>query len=95
MVHVRGVLVVMGVFMPMTVPMPVIAVGVRDDADVGRDQMQLAVPHAALGHQSVGEVAHRVGAALQHRHLQAGIMVEVDVQRRVRQVVVGVVRKVG
>ena len=61
---------------------------------LGGNQMQLAVAHAALAHRVVGQCPHRLGRAAQHRDLEAGIVVEMDVQGRHLQVVVPVLRLV-
>src|SRR5262245_28150647 len=53
-----------------------------------------AVAHAALGDHVLGEVLHRAGLALEHGHLHAAVVVEVDVERGQRQLVV-VVERLG
>ena len=55
---------------------------------LGRHQHDAAVAHAALGDHVLGEVLHGAGLALEHGHLHAAVMVEVDMQRRQRQLVV-------
>jgi hypothetical protein len=52
-----------------------------------RDIDDVAVPHAALGDDVIGERLHLRALALQHRHLEAALVVEVHVERRLRQVV--------
>ena len=59
---------------------------------LGGDQVELAMADAALAHRVVGQRPHRLGRAAQHRDFQAGIVVEMDVQRRHLQIVVLVLR---
>src|SRR5262245_4350917 len=53
-----------------------------------------AVAHTALGDHVLGEVLDRAGLALEHGHLHAAVVVEVDVERGQRQLVV-VVERLG
>src|SRR5262245_5495497 len=59
-----------------------------------RHQHDAAVAHAALGDHVLGEVLHRAGLALEHGHLHAAVVVEVDVERGQRQLVV-IVERLG
>ena len=54
---------------------------------LGRHHHHAAVPHAALGDHVLGEMLDRAGLALEHRHLQATVVIEVNVQGRQRQFV--------
>src|SRR5882757_5807632 len=54
----------------------------------GRDHHHAAVAHAALGNDVVGEMPDLAAGALQRRHLHATVVVEMDMQRRQRQVVI-------
>ena len=56
----------------------------------GRDHHHAAVAHAALGDDVIGEMLDLAAGALQRRHLHAAVVVEMDVQRRQRQIVVAV-----
>src|SRR6185369_18059345 len=53
----------------------------------GRDHHHAAVAHAAFGNDVVGKVPDLAAPSLQRRDLHAGIVVEMDVQRRQRQIV--------
>lgn len=55
-----------------------------------RDHVKLAVTNAALTHRVVGQAADGLHRALQHRDLQAGLMIEMDMQGCDLQVVMGV-----
>lgn len=55
-----------------------------------RDEIQIAVAHAGLGRQAAGELAHRSHGSLQHRCLEAVLVVEMHVHGRDDQVVVRV-----
>jgi TonB-dependent Receptor Plug Domain/TonB dependent receptor len=57
-----------------------------------RDQVKLAVTDAALAHRLVGQAPDGLHRALQHRDLQAGGMIEMDMQGRELHVVMGVLR---
>ena len=48
----------------------------------------LAVAHAAFGDDMVGELLHFSAGPLQDRHLHATFVVEMNMQRRLREVVV-------
>jgi hypothetical protein len=54
---------------------------------VGRQVDDVAVAHAALGDDAVGEVLHVGAAAFEHRDFHAAIVVEMHVQRRLREIV--------
>ena len=47
----------------------------------------MAVAHAALGDDVVGELLHVGAAALEHGDLDAAFVIEMHVQRRMRQIV--------
>src|SRR5215467_14024675 len=53
-----------------------------------RHHHDMAVTNTALGDDMVGKRLHLAAAPLQNRDLEAGIMVDVNVQRRLREVVV-------
>lgn len=57
-----------------------------------RDHMKLAVSDAALAHRVVGQAPDGLHRALQHGNLQAGRMVEMDMQGGDLHVVMGVLR---
>ena len=78
----------------MNVLMVVRAIAMRMAAAgaLGRNDVQLAVAHAALADRVVGQLLHRLGRAAQHRDLQAGVVVEMDVQGRDLEIVVAVLR---
>ena len=59
---------------------------------LGRYQAEREVAHAALRRHAVGQRPHRAGRAAQHRHFQAGIMVQVHMHRGHGQVMSGVLR---
>ncbi len=66
------------------------AVGVRMGVRhaVGRRHIDdVAVAHAALGDDMIGEGLHLGALALEHRYLHAILLVEMHVQRRLRQIV--------
>ena len=52
----------------------------------GRQVDDLAVSHAAFGDDVVGELLHLSAGSLQHRHLHATFVVEVNMQRRLREI---------
>lgn len=54
---------------------------------VGRQIDDMAVTHATLGDDVVGEVLHVGAAAFEHRDFHAAVVVEMHVQRRLRQIV--------
>ena len=56
----------------------------------GRDHHHTTVAHATLGDDVVGEMPDVAAGALQRRHLHAAVVVEMDMQRRQRQIVVAV-----
>ena len=58
----------------------------------GRHKMELAVAHAALADSIVGQGPHRLDRTAQHRHLQAGIVVEMHVECRNLQIMMLVLR---
>ena len=53
-----------------------------------RDHHHTSITHAALRDDVVGEMSDLTGVAAQCRHLHAIAVVEMDVQRRQREVVV-------
>ena len=63
-----------------------VAVRMRLDCQLGRHHHDAAVTHAALGNNAVGELPHISSAALEHRHLHAVVMIEVNVKRCLRQI---------
>lgn len=52
-----------------------------------RDQVELAVAHAQLGDNGVGELFLLFGRTTDHHHLQAVLMVQVDMQGEDRDIV--------
>ncbi len=48
----------------------------------------MAVPHPALGNDVLGECLYLCTTSPQHRHLKTGIVVDVYVKRRLREIVV-------
>ncbi len=66
--------------------MSVLAAGV----EVGRNQIEGAVAHAALGHHGMGEFAHVRSRSAQDHRLHAVLVVEVGVHGRHGEVVVRV-----
>src|SRR6185437_4394591 len=72
----------------MLVAVPRAAVAVLAAVDGGGHQVEMAVAHAALADRVVGELLDRARGAAQHRHLQAAVVVEMDVHGRDLQVVV-------
>ena len=54
---------------------------VRRGRELHRHAHDLAVAHAALGDHMIGKWLHIVGLAPEHGHLQAGLMVEMHMQR--------------
>src|SRR6202035_615758 len=54
---------------------------------IGRQIDDVAVAHAALGNDAVGELLHVGAAALEYGDLHAAFVVEMHVQRRLRQIV--------
>jgi hypothetical protein len=57
---------------------------------IGRQIDHVAVAHAALGDDVVGEFLHFGAAALEHGDFHAALVVEMHVQRRVGEIVPGV-----
>lgn len=55
-----------------------------------RDEVQAAVTHTGLGREAAGELAHGPHGSLQHRSLEAVLVIEVHVHGRDHQVVVSV-----
>jgi len=53
----------------------------------GRNHHDTTVTDAAFSNDAVGEPSHVSGTALQHRNFHAVLMIEVNVERRLRQVV--------
>jgi hypothetical protein len=71
------------------VRMPVgsrVAVSMRLACQLCRHHHDASVTHAALGYDAVGELPHIRSAALEHRHLHAVVMIEVNVQRCLCQI---------
>ena len=56
-----------------------------------RHAHDLAVTHAALGDDMLAEMLHVISLSLQHRDLEAGVMVEMHVQRGERKLVMLVI----
>ena len=73
----------------LLVPVPVLA-RLRLLPFTGRDHHYAAVADAAFGDDVVGEMPDLAGVAAQRRHLHAIVVVEMDMQRRQREVVVAV-----
>ena len=72
--------------MRMAVPtMPVLRL-----RDLDGGQVQMPVPHAGLGHQPLGEAPEPAGRAAQQGHLQAVLVVEMDLERREDKIVMSV-----
>src|SRR5436853_2435468 len=57
----------------------------------GRYHHQPAIPHPAFGDDMVGEMLELGAAALQRRHLHAVVVVEMNVQRGHREIVMTMV----
>jgi len=53
----------------------------------GRNHHDTTVTDAAFSNDAVGEPSHVSGTALQHRNFHAVLMIEVHVERRLRQIV--------
>src|SRR5882757_5272455 len=71
----------------------IVSVPVR--RSVGRRHIDdVTMPDAAFGDDSVGKRLHLRAAASEHGHLQAAFMIEMHMQRRLRQVVM-VVKLLG
>ena len=64
-------------------------VRVRFVRGANRDEAERAVIDAALGRDGVGKLLHQSGLAAQHRHLEAGVVVEMHMHRGDLQVVMG------
>lgn len=73
------------VAVPVIMPMAVVVIPVRGVAQ--RDDHGAAVADAAFGDHPLGHRPHRPAVALQHGHLHAASVVEMDVQRGQRQLV--------
>jgi hypothetical protein len=54
----------------------------------GRDHHHATVAYAAFGDDVIGEMLDVAGGSFQRRHLHAAVVVEMNVQRRQRQIVV-------
>src|SRR6266436_5679063 len=54
----------------------------------GRDHHHATVAYAAFGDDVIGEMLNVAGGSLQRCHLHAAVVVEMNVQRRQRQIVV-------
>jgi hypothetical protein len=59
--------------------------------DLGRNHHDAAVPYAALGDDVVGEMLHLCTATFQGRHFHAVVIVEMDVKRGERKVVMAMI----
>ena len=73
--------------MPVTMLMAVAratAVGMRT---VGRQIDHVPMAHATLGNDVVGELLHVSAEAFEHGDLHAALVVEMHVQRRLREIV--------
>ena len=55
---------------------------------IDRHAHDLSVTYAALSDDMLAELLHVVSLTLEHRDLEAGVMIEMDVQRSERQLVV-------
>ena len=64
---------------------------VRHGRELHRHAHDLAVAHAALGDDMLAELLQVLRPALEHRHFEAGVMIEMHVQRSKRQLVVLVI----
>jgi hypothetical protein len=53
----------------------------------------LAVPHSALGYDMVCEMPHLLGGPAQNRDFEAGLLVEMDVQRRDEQIMMVILER--
>ena len=62
-----------------------VSMGLR--CKLGGNHHDTTVTHAAFGNDAVGEPSHVGGTALQHRNFHAVLMIEVNVERRLRQIV--------
>ncbi len=69
-----------------------VAVMVGFGLDRGRDETDLAVGDPAFGNYGAGESPHCAGIATQHREFQAVFMIQMDMQGRDLQLVMGVMR---
>ena len=69
--------------------MTMVVVAVRVAAHIRRHVGDVAVAHAALGDDVIGERLHLVAPAFEHRDFEAAVVVEMHVQRRLRETVVG------
>lgn len=82
--------------MPLDVKMIVVvcgaAVRMATPHALHRDHVKLAMTDAALAHRVVGQAPDGLHRALQHRDLQAGLMIEMDMQGCDLEVVMGVLR---
>jgi len=47
-------------------------------------QDEASVPHPTLGNNLVGKLPYIISAPLEHANLHAAVVIEVDVQRRLR-----------
>ena len=63
-----------------------LAVSVRLSRKLGGNYHDTAVTDAAFGDDAVGEPSHISCTALQHRHFHAVFMIEVNVKRRLCQI---------
>ena len=56
--------------------------GMAIQTNLGRNDMQITVPHAPLGDNGVREIANVLGRSAQDHRLQAGIVIQMNVQGR-------------
>ena len=60
-------------------------------AVLGWDHDEAAVAHAALGNDVVGEMLHLGSGPFQRRHFHAVVVVEVDMKRRHREIMMAMI----
>src|ERR1700722_5627363 len=58
---------------------------------LGRDHDEAAISYAALGNDVVGEMLHLGSGAFQGRHFHAVVVVEVDMKRRHREIMMAMI----
>src|SRR5579883_139672 len=74
-------------------PMPMgCAVVAMCAGQIGADEIEIPVPHAALGDQPVRELPHPLDRPLQQHRFQAVLVIDVRMRRGYDQVVVGVLQ---
>ena len=74
----------------MPVPAPIVVMMAVGHVPVHRHRVERAVTHPGFRRDGIGETAHRSRRPLEDADLHAVLVVEMDMQGRVRQVVVGV-----